>query len=45
VGYGDLNAAGELADMDGADPTSCATVKRLTNERRIASNMMNCRPI
>ncbi len=36
--YGDLSAAGELADLDRADATSCATAKRLTNERRLASN-------
>jgi hypothetical protein len=41
-GYGDLSAPGELADLDRADATSCATAKRLTNERRLASNGTSC---
>ena len=40
--YGDLSAAGELADLDRADPTRCATVPRLRNERRLASNSTSC---
>src|SRR5260370_23035234 len=43
--YGDLRVAGEVCDWGGADPASRATVKRLVNERRIASNIMNCRAI
>jgi hypothetical protein len=30
--YGDLSAAGELADLNRADATRCATVKRLMSE-------------
>ena len=41
--YGDLGAAGELADLDRADAASCSTVKRPTKERRIGSPTMNCR--
>jgi hypothetical protein len=43
--FGDLSAAGELADLDQADPTSCGAVKRPTNERRVVSNAMSCRRI
>ena len=43
--YGDLSAAGELADMDRADPAGCAAMMRFVNGRRIASHMMNCRTI
>jgi hypothetical protein len=38
VRYGDLGAAGELANMDPAGATSCSAIKRLTNEPRVASN-------
>ena len=31
--YGDLGAAGELADLDRADATSCLTVGRAMDER------------
>ncbi len=40
---GDLGAAGELADLDRAGPTSGPTMKRVTNERRVASGSVNCR--
>lgn len=40
--YGDLSAAGELADLDRADATSRTTVKRLTHERRVTSKSMSC---
>lgn len=43
--YGDLSAAGELSDLDRAHATSCSTVERLTSERRMVSNSMNCRTI
>jgi hypothetical protein len=43
--YGDLNAAGELADLDRSEAASFATVKRLTNERLEASKLIDCRTI
>jgi hypothetical protein len=41
VRYGDLGAAGEMCDLDRDEATSCASVKRLTNERRMASNSIS----
>lgn len=41
--YGDLGAAGELTDLNRAGATSCSTVKRLANERRVVSSSTNCR--
>jgi hypothetical protein len=40
-----LTAAEELADLDRADTASCSTMKRLTNERPVASSVVNCRAI
>ena len=45
VGYGDLSAADEVCEWSRADPASCPTVKGLTDERRVASNAVNCRTI
>jgi uncharacterized protein YfeS len=41
--YGDLSAADALADLDRADATSCLTVQRLRNERRVASSATGAR--
>src|ERR1700752_4910607 len=40
--YGNLSAAGEPVDWDRVDLASCATVKRLMNERRVAWSSVNC---
>jgi hypothetical protein len=37
-----LSAAGEPVDWDRVDLASCATVKRLMNERRVAWSSVNC---
>ena len=39
--YGDLSAAGELAELKRGDATNCATVKLPTNERRMSSNCIS----
>jgi hypothetical protein len=45
VGYGDLSAADELGERSRGAPASRWTVKRLLDERRVASNSVSCRTI
>src|ERR1700692_160046 len=45
VGYGDLSGAGEVGEWSQAAPASRWTVKRLLDERRVASNSVSCRTI
>src|SRR5882757_3008311 len=45
VGYGDLSAADEVCEWSRGAPASWRTVKRLPEERRVASITVNCRTI
>jgi hypothetical protein len=45
VGYGDLSAADEVGEWSRGAPASRWTVKRLLDERRVASNSISCRTI
>src|SRR6266540_956686 len=45
VGYGDLSAADEVCEWSRGAPASRWTVKRLLDERRVASNAVICRTI
>jgi hypothetical protein len=44
-GYGDLSAADEVGERSRGAPASRWTVKRLLDERRVASNSVSCRTI
>ena len=45
VGYGDLSSADEVCEWIRGAPASRPTVKRLLEERRVASIAVNCRTI
>jgi hypothetical protein len=45
VGYGDLSAADEVCEWSRGAPASRWTVKRLLDERRVASTAVNWRTI
>src|SRR5436190_5755559 len=45
VGYGDLSAADEVCEWSRGAPASRWTVKRLLDERRVASIAVNCRTV
>src|SRR5450759_5757526 len=45
VGYGDLSATDEVGEWSRGAPASLWTVKRLLDERRVASNSVSCRTV
>src|SRR5512142_2691928 len=45
LGYGDLSAADEVGEWRRGAPASWWMVKRLLDERRVASNSVSCRTI
>ena len=45
LGYGDLSAADEVGEWSRGAPASLWMVKRLLDERRVASNSVSCRTI